>query len=248
MVVNQIWSAINNNVSLIILTIFVIIIFIKTCLSNESFFSVRSILKYYFTIFKKPKNDSELLDVKQGKNHYYIEPILFNFALPTIVGIFLGIVHPINSTIITFMSTVISIWIAILFALVAVIQSLAKEKLGESYFKVVKQAYATVMFECCISIMSVVLGFIYIILCPQDNAQAVQFPLSVILILFSIVIYTLLFVLLLTMFMIFKKCNALLGEIIKANETQKRDVTLINILNEVKKIQESIKNDDKKNK
>lgn len=247
-ILGDIWNFIICNLTSLILLIFVVFIFLGTCINKSGFFSVKPILKYYFSVFEKPRSDSEKLDTEPSKRKFYIGPLLFNFGLPIIVGSLLGIVNPINSSIITFMSTVVSIWIAILFALVAIIQSLAKEKLGEDYFKVVKQAYATVMFECCVSILTVILGFVYVILCPQITTQtaAVPFLMKIVLSLLSIIIYTLLFVLLLTMFMIFKKCNALLGEIIKANEIQKRDVTLINILKTVSKIQESIQEKEEK--
>lgn len=243
----QIWNLTVSNLTLVVFIAFLIIVFIGTCLSSNGFFSVNSILRYYLTIFQKPIRKSERLDVIRHKKHYYIKPLLFNFALPVFTGIVLGMINPINSTIITFMTTVVSIWIAILFALVALIQSLAKEKLGEDYYIVVKQAYATVMFECCISIISIVLGFTYVALCPQEGVTA-QFPLAQLLSFLSVIIYSLIFILLLTMFMIFKKCNALLGQIIKANEIQKRDITLLNILRSVKQIQDSIDNKDKNGK
>lgn len=226
---------------------FIVIVFIKVCISGKSFFSVKSILQYYMTIFEKPQDESDKFDVERPKIHYQWEPIFFNFVFPIIFGIILGVIKPINNGIVTFMSTVVSIWIAILFALIAVIQSLAKEKLGETFYLVVKQAYATVMFECCISVFTVVLSFSYVILCPEENASGASCvaPFVVIVLHFlSVIIYSLLFILFLTMFMIFKKCNALLGEIIKSNELQKRDVTLINILKSVKSIESHLNDND----
>jgi hypothetical protein len=233
-------------IALVIVAMIVIVI-IQTCVDKNGFFSVRKIIEYYATVFQKPLTPSEKASVKVPKRHYYMLPLIFNFAVPIVFGIILGIYSPINQTIITFMSTVVSIWIAILFALIAVIQSMAKERLGEKYYSVVKQTYATIMFECCISVFTVILSFSYIILCPSDGIEKVGCPINIVLYVFGIIIYSLLFILLLTMFMIFKKCNALLGETIKSNATQKRDITLQNILKSINKINASLENNDSVN-
>lgn len=174
-------------------------------IKEKSFFGIRKIIVQHVKAL--------------GENHKCL--YLQHFLVPAIPALALSCFWKLTDSILTYICTFASIWIAILLALLPICMSLVKEKYGNTYFNVTKKIFTATMFEFVVCISTTILCLLYMIVLPNgyQKLSNLQFMTTKIL---SFLIFYFLFLMLIGMFLVLKNCNAAIGEYIAQNRNQSK--------------------------
>jgi len=153
---------------------------------NNNFFDIRSIFKHHFSIFNR--NLFQLFV-------FYFIPLLLAFGT-------LGI-KTIDKYIINNVNIVLAIFISMFFAMISILYSTSSKEnvTDEKRKKLLHETINTILFECVLSIILLVISFIVLFIDDYN----LSWPIVIV----SLIIYYLLFVIILNVFIVIKRIKKL---------------------------------------
>ena len=159
------------------------LLIINSVQKNNNFFDVSFIIKSQYNLFKENK----------------FQMIIF-FVVPFLLAVGVIKIKYIDKDIINNINIVLSIFISMFFAMLSILGGMSKSN-KEQYNIVLKETFNTIMFECILCIIILILSFTTLFL---DSYEP-----TIILMLISLFIYYLIFVVVLNIFVVIKRLTIL---------------------------------------
>lgn len=182
----MIYNIIKNITSpLILFCISGLFIFLNMIRKNNNFFDLRGVIKGHYNIFKG--NRIQQLN-------FLVIPLLLSYAILQIKFIDKDIINNIN--------IVLSIFLSMFFAILSILCSLPKKSgVSDDYNKLAKETFNTVMFECILCILILVISFIVLFINVFESSLSIKIT--------SFIIYYLILVVILNIFIVIKRLKVL---------------------------------------
>lgn len=159
-----------------------IIIFLNCIKKNNNFFDIRRIVIEHFEMFSNAKGQ-----------------IVVFYGTPLLLAIAVLKNNCINKDIIDNIVIMLSIIIAMLFAMLSILNSYQNK--DSEYVKVLEETYNTILFQCIICVLTLIISFSQYFVDNYDSELVLKIV--------SFLLYYMIFVLIMNIFIILKRMKAL---------------------------------------
>ncbi|EOU1922302.1 hypothetical protein DMN26_01275 [Clostridium perfringens] len=163
-----------------------LLLIINSIQKNNNFFDVRDVIKSQYNLFKGNK----------------FQVIIF-FIVPFLLSLGVVQIKYINKDIINNINIVLSIFISMFFAMLSILGGMSKSN-KEQYNILLKETFNTIIFECILCIIILIVSFIRLFLDSYEHTISLMG--------ISIFIYYLIFVVVLNIFLVIKRLKILFDE------------------------------------
>lgn len=188
-----------TNVAYFIIYISLIILVLYALKRHNNFIDCRLIIKNHFSIFKVDQNEN-------GKRLYLKGQIFLFFILPLFLSISVTIISRINDTIINVITVIMTIITSMLFTVLSMFISIGRKDSINNFNVVLRETYYSIAFEILLSIFILVLCLTYLFISEIKNYLMIE--------IFSTVIYYFCFTIILNLFIVLKRINVILKNIL----------------------------------
>lgn len=165
---------------------------------HNNFIDCRLIIKNHFSIFEFTNEN--------GKKSYLKGQIFLFFILPLALSISVTVISIISDAIINVITVIMTIITSMLFTVLSMFISISKKDSIKNFNTVLKETYYSIAFEILLSVFILVFCLVYLFISGAKNYIMIFF--------FSVIIYYFCFTIILNLFIVLKRINVILKNIL----------------------------------
>lgn len=188
-----------TSIAYFVIYISLVILVLYALKRHNNFIDCRLIIKNHFSIFKVDRNEN-------GEQSFLKGQIFLFFILPLFLSISVTIISRINDTIINVITVIMTIITSMLFTVLSMFISIGRKDSINNFNEVLRETYYSIAFEILLSIFILVLCLTYLFISEIKNYLMIG--------IFSTVIYYFCFTIILNLFIVLKRINVILKNIL----------------------------------